>query len=116
MLDQRANESLQRSINRTVDHHRSMRLVVRARVFQLEALGKLKIELDRGALPETPDGVPELHVNLWPVEGAPASVDPVRNLFALEGALVRVLGLIPRRVIAQLLRRPRRYLELELEA
>src|SRR5688572_4340769 len=115
MLDQRANESLQRSVNRTVDHHGPVRLVVRSRIFQLETLRKLKIELDRRALPETPEGVPELHVNLWSVEGAAASVDAVRNLFALERTLERLLGPIPGRVVPQLLRRPRRDFEVQLE-
>src|SRR3989449_7418402 len=56
VLDQEADEPLQRAEDRAVDHDRSMRPVVLTRVLESEALGLLEIELDRGALPLAADG------------------------------------------------------------
>src|SRR5207247_6699336 len=84
VLDQEADEPLQRAEDRAVDHDRSMRPVVLTRVLESEALGLLEIELDRGALPLAADGVVELDVDFRSVERPPALVDAVCGATVLE--------------------------------
>src|SRR5436853_2356532 len=108
VLDQEADEPLQRAEDRAVDHDRSMRPVVLTRVLESEALGLLEIELDRGALPLSADGVVELDVDFRSVERPPALVDAVRGATVLERLLERALRLVPGRVGAQLLLGARR--------
>src|SRR3989475_6428517 len=111
VLDQEADEPLQRAEDRAVDHDRSMRPVVLTRVLESEAVGLLEIELDRGALPLAADGVVELDVDFRSVERPPALVDAVRGAAVLERLLERALRLVPGRVGAQLLLGARRQVE-----
>ena len=61
-----------------MQHHRTMRDVVRANVLELEALGEIEVELHRRTLPLAPDRVDELEVELGPVKRAAALVDRER--------------------------------------
>ena len=75
MLEEDAEEPLDGSEQRAVDHDR---LLFRAGVVnevQVEPLGKLEVDLDRGHLPRAPDGVARLHRDLGPVEGAATLVE-----------------------------------------
>ena len=64
--------------------------VVGPGVLQLEPLRQVEIELNGRALPDPPDRVLELDVDLGPVERASALVDAVRDALAVErlGAVV----------------------------
>ena len=53
MLDQNADEALNAAEHHAMDHDWAVLLAVRARIFELEALRQLKIELDRAALPSS---------------------------------------------------------------
>ena len=68
VLDQHAEEALDRSIQRAVHHHRLLARSVFGDVFQAEALRQIEIELHRGELPQAPDGVHQLDVDLRTVE------------------------------------------------
>src|SRR2546422_9185873 len=103
MLDQEADDPLQRAENGAVDHHGAVRLVVRAGVLEPEPLGLLVVELDRGSLPFPPDGVVELDVDLRAVERAAALVEAVGDAAPLQRPLERPLRHLPSRVVTGLL-------------
>src|SRR5690606_20620096 len=86
VLDQPADEALHRAEQRAVDHDRPVRPVVRADVLELEALGQVEVELERGALPLSAERVDEHDVDLRAVERAAAFVDLVVHAAALEYA------------------------------
>src|SRR5688572_6897080 len=116
MLDERPYETLERAVDRTVDHHRHMRLVIGAGVHKLEPLRELEVELDRRALPHTSNRVPERDVDLGPVECAAASCHRIRDSFSLQRTLEDRFSPVPRRIISKLLMRPRGNGEPHLEA
>ena len=64
VLDQNAEEPLDRPEQRPVDHDRLLPGAVGGLVFQAEALGQLEIDLDRGHLPGAADRVLGLHADL----------------------------------------------------
>ena len=68
MLDQHAEEALDRSIQRPMHHHRLLARSVFGDVFQSEALRQIEIELHGGKLPQAPDGIHQLDVDLRAVE------------------------------------------------
>src|SRR5688572_19724061 len=95
MLDESADESLHRSHQNAMQHHRPMRSVVRTGVLELEALWKIEIELHGRALPFAPDRVNELEVQLRSVERPAANVHLV-SLPPLRHHLgQRALGFLP---------------------
>src|SRR5262249_47234702 len=55
VLDQDGYEAFHRSKRSPMDHHRSMRLIVWADVFELEALGQIVIKLHGAKLPFAAD-------------------------------------------------------------
>ena len=70
MLDQDTDETLNRTVNNTVDHNRTMFLAVCSCVFQFESLRQLEVKLDRTALPRSSDGVFQMEVDLRAIECA----------------------------------------------
>ena len=57
MLDEDADEPLQRSVDRAVDGDRPLGLAVLVDVVEVEALGQVEVALDRAQLPRATDGV-----------------------------------------------------------
>ncbi len=86
MLDEDAEEALDRAEEGAVDHDGLMALAVFADVFELEARGKVEVELHRGELPEAAEDVDELDVDLGAVEGGFAGDGFVGDAFRLEHA------------------------------
>ena len=75
VLDQDRDEPLEAAEDRPVDDDRPVLGVVGADVFQVEALRRLVIELDRRALPLPADRVGDVEVDLRAVERAVALVE-----------------------------------------
>jgi hypothetical protein len=95
VLDQHAEEALDRAPQRAMDHQRLVARAVFADVFEVEARGKVEIELHGGELPGAPDGVDQLHVDLRAVERGFAGNVFVGDVHALERVGQRVLGVLP---------------------
>jgi hypothetical protein len=74
VLDQHADEALDRAELRRVDHHRLLPGAVGRLVLQPEALGLVEVVLDGRHLPGAADGVLGLDRHLGPVEGGAARV------------------------------------------
>src|SRR6185312_14067712 len=118
VLDQNRDETLERSRNRTVNDDRPVRLVVLARVAQIEALGVRVIELNRSELPLPADGIGHVEVDLGTVECAVAFLELVRQSRVDQRSAQRLLGAVPHLVSAytKLGARPRRELRRVAEA
>ncbi len=95
VLDQDPNEPLDRSEQRTVDHHGSLPVPVLVNVLDPEPVGSLEVDLDRGELPVAADRVADIDVDLRPVEGAVALVDRVLEPGPVERLRYGLLGLLP---------------------
>jgi len=68
VLDEHAEEALDRAVEGAVHHERLMALTVFADVLELEALGQGEVELHGGELPEASDGVDQVDVDLGAVK------------------------------------------------
>jgi hypothetical protein len=101
VLDQDRDEPLEAAEDGAVDHDGPVLGVVGPDVLQVEALGHLVVELDRGALPLAAERVGDVEVDLRAVEGAVAFVDRVRLAGAVERLAQRGLGVVPRGHLAQ---------------
>ena len=66
MLDQDADEALERAEDRAVEHHRPVALAVLADIEGVEPLGHDIIELERAALPGPADRVGQVEFELGP--------------------------------------------------
>ena len=64
------NESLETAKDRTMYNNRPVVRLFGRPVLEVEALRKLKIELDGGALERAAQGIANGDVDLWTVEGA----------------------------------------------
>ena len=84
MLDQDAEEALDRTPQRAMHHQRLVAVAVFADVFQFEARRQIEIELHGGQLPRAADGVDQLHVDLRAVERRFALHVLVRDAHAVE--------------------------------
>jgi hypothetical protein len=93
------------AVDRAVDDHRAVLGVVGADVAEVEALGRQVVELDRAELPLAADRVGDVEVDLRAVERAVAGLELVGQAGLLEGGLERGLGLVPQRVVAELVAR-----------
>ena len=69
VLKQHGNETLQRAERGTVNHHRTVLLIVGACVFQLEALGEVVVNLNGAELPAAANGVLDHEVKFRAIEG-----------------------------------------------
>ena len=70
VLDEDADETLERAEDRPMQHYRRMAGVVLADVFRAEALRHREIDLHRTALPRATDRVLDVEFDLRAVEGA----------------------------------------------
>src|SRR6185295_15009835 len=73
--------------DRSVNHHRLVRLTIFADVFQLEAFRLLEIELRRVELPRPPQRILDIHVDLWTIEGAFTWLDLIGQAVVFERRL-----------------------------
>src|SRR5467141_176084 len=85
VLDENAEEALDGTEQRAVDHERLVAGAIFGNVFKAEASGKIEIELDGGELPGTADGVDELDVDFRAVKSAFALNRLVRDIEPLQG-------------------------------
>jgi hypothetical protein len=74
VLDQDAEEALDRPEQRPVDHDRALARAVRRLVLHAETLRLVVVKLDGGQLPRAADGVPGLNRDLRAVERGAARV------------------------------------------
>ena len=83
VLDQHAEEPLDRTKQRAMYHQRLVASTVLTNIFELEPPRQIEIELHGGELPRPPDGVHELHIDLRPVKRCFAGNIFVRDVHAL---------------------------------
>src|SRR3990172_7796063 len=74
MLDENGKKSLQGSQDRPVDHKGSLFFTLRIHEGEIKPFGKVKVELDSGALPRASEAVPDLQVNFGSVKCSPSFV------------------------------------------
>ena len=68
-----------------VDHDWLLLLALLVHVSQVEPVGQLEVELDRGALVLPPQGVHQGDVNLGPVEGTVSGVQLPGDFHLVQG-------------------------------
>ncbi len=95
VLDENAHESLEAAEGRAMNHHGLMRGVVRADVFEAEALGQIVIELHGAELPFAAEAILHHKVELRPVERCFARHGFVWNIHVRRHASQRGLGGVP---------------------
>src|ERR1035437_3633818 len=95
VLDEDAEEALDRAEEGAVDHHGLMTLAVFAHVLKLEAGGQVEVELHGGKLPEAAENIDEFYVDFWAVEGSFAGDGLVGDPLAVKGALQRPNRQVP---------------------
>ena len=69
VLDKHSDEAFHRAEGGSVDHDRSVGLVVSTGVFEFEAFGEVVVELDGTELPMSADAIADHEVGFGPVEG-----------------------------------------------
>ena len=106
VLDEDGDEALEAPVDRAVDDDRSVLLVVLPHVSELEALGRIVVELDGSELPLAADAVLHGEVELRPVESAIAGVLHPVDTRLLDGGPQSGFRAIPHLVSADALRRP----------
>ena len=107
VLDQDADEPLQRTVDGSVDRHRPDGLAVLVDVRAVEAFGQHdQVDLDRRRLPFAAERVLDLDVDLGRVEGAVLGLDAVGLAERIQGGLDLRFGLLPQFRIAESLVRP----------
>src|SRR5690606_24280369 len=87
MFDQHADETFKRPQDRTVQHDRTLAVVVFGDIAGVQALRQVRIILQRAALPVAPQAVAQGELDLRPVEGTLA-----RLIFPGQPGLVQRLG------------------------
>src|SRR6204780_4927854 len=108
VLDQHAEESLDRAEQRAMHHQRLVARTVLAHVFELESRRQIEIELHGGELPGAPDGIHKFHVDLRAVKGGFAGNVFVGDVHALQRVGERSFGALPVFGAAGIVLRPRR--------
>ncbi|OPZ75500.1 MAG: hypothetical protein BWY79_01949 [Actinobacteria bacterium ADurb.Bin444] len=93
VLDDDAEEALDRTQNGAVQHDRPVALVVFTDVLQLEAVGHGEVELAGGALPGATHHILDMEVDLGPIEGTVAGVQLILEPQPLQR--LRECGLRP---------------------
>src|SRR4051812_5321595 len=112
MLDQDADESLERAENGAVQHERMMLLAIGTDVGGIEPLWHLRVELQSAALPGAADRVLQMEFELGTIESAFARQRLIFEPGLLERSLEVGLGAIPFLVAADALVGPGRKLHL----
>ncbi len=90
VLDEHAEEPLDRAEQRTVDHDRALARAVRCLVLEVEPRGQLEVDLDRRHLPGPPECIPGLHGDLRSVERRTSRVGDQFEAGLLRGLAQRL--------------------------
>ena len=100
LLDQDADEPLQRAQDGAVQHHRPVLLAVLADVAGVQPLGQHEVDLMGAALPLAADRVAQDELQLRPIERAFAGIELGIEPRSRRRLLERLLGAIPDLVAA----------------
>src|SRR5438309_12050415 len=84
MLDQNAEEALDRSVQSTMHHHRLLARAVFSHVLQPKALRQIEVKLHGRKLPKPADRIHQFDVNLRPVKSGFARHGFIFNIQTLE--------------------------------
>ena len=84
VLDEHAEEALDRAEEGAMHHDRLMALAIFTYVLQLEARRQVEVELHRGELPEAAEDIDKLDVDLGAVEGGFAGDGLVWDVLTLR--------------------------------
>src|SRR6266853_5288222 len=95
VLDQHAEEALDRSVEGAVDHERLLAGTVLGYIFEIEALRQVEVELHGAELPGTADSIHELDVNLRAIESCFAGHNLVRDVQLPQRTFQGVVGQVP---------------------
>src|SRR5205823_11481806 len=114
VLDEPADEPLHAAEQRPVDHHRALSLSLLVHERDVEALGQVKVDLDRRPLPLAADRVAHLDVDLRRVEDTAALIHLVWDLADAECLTERGLRLVPHLIGAEAALRPCREIDLRI--
>ena len=95
MLDETADEAFHAAERRAMHHDRAVFLAVGAGVGEIEADGKVVVDLDGAELPFTAEDVLDHEVDLGAVEGGFAGFLGKRNAEAGSGVAAGFLGFVP---------------------
>ncbi len=101
VLDEAPDKTLEAPEQHAMDHDRALALTLFVHERDVEALGKVEVDLDRRSLPLAADRILHLDVDLRRVEDAAALVDLVWDLADAERIAQRLLGLVPHLVRAE---------------
>src|SRR5438445_6575538 len=118
MLDQNAEEALDRSVQSTMHHHRLLARAVFSHVLQPKALRQVEVKLHGRKLPKPANSIHKFDVNLRPIKSGFARHGFVFNIQALQDGFERtsrmVALLFTTDEILAVNRVPRRKFRLEL--
>ena len=98
VLDQNPDETLERTEDRTVQHHRVLAAIVFGDVFGSQTHRQVEIELQGTTLPHATEAIFQREFNLRTVEGALAWLQVVRKARTIKGCGQRSFGAIPKLV------------------
>ncbi len=98
MLDQNPDETLKRTEDRAVQHHRMLAAVVFGDVFGAETDRQVEIELQGTTLPDATEAIFQRELDLRTVERTFARLQIIRQARAIEGCRQCRFGAIPQLV------------------
>src|SRR5438445_5322676 len=108
VLDQDADKALHGTEGSAVNHHRPVRAVIGADVFQVKELGQVVVKLHGAELPLTADAIAHDKVDLRSVERGLALLRGVLHAEAADDVHKNALGVVPVILTAHILAAPRR--------
>ncbi len=111
VLDENADETLERAEHRPMQHHRRDLVGMLVDIERAEAARHVEVDLHGSALPVAADGIAQRVFELRSIEGPFALVERPGPSRGLERGPQRRLGLVPDRVVADALLRPVRELD-----
>ena len=100
MLDEDADESLERAEDGAMQHHGRVLVAVFADIGRAEPAGHVQVDLQRAALPVAADGIAQHEFELGSVERALTRVVGVGEAGRLQRLQERRLGLVPDGILA----------------
>ena len=103
MLDEHSHEALHGAEGCTVNHHRTVLLVVLTHVFELEALWQLVVNLDGTQLPAASDGILHHKVKLGTIESSLTKFRAGLHALLLTSVDDSLLGCFPILVASDIL-------------
>ena len=104
VFDEHADKAFHRTKRCTVNHHWSMRLVVRADITEIETNGQVVIHLHRAELPTASDDILHDEVNLRSVERSLARLFAIGNAECCCSIAARSFRLVPVLAFTDILR------------